>query len=926
MRVKTLSLLWASLFILSACSPGSDTSPINEDTDISIPVNEYKIAFLENDDVAKYASLELEEAFDDVLSEEVSSLDTKDQKIYLIKDSNLTNKYRISFEDKSIVVKSDTITGLICASKKIYEDISSNNNIVSNTLYQQNVEEEVRDLVKAKIMSYNVRTANDTLANGDTGSRAARAPRIAKAIMTWLPDTVGVQEANDDWISRLSSLLKPQYGYVGYGRNSNGTGESSGIYYNRDTVNVIEAYTKWLSDTPDVAGSHFSNYGGYNRIVTYAVFERISDGYRYLHVNTHLDLSKEPNALDARKIDELISPFKEYMPVFVTGDYNCSPEESYAGWAYDIMTNELGYSDPRFEVSDYIDINQYTFPQDGYSDNTNKKIIDFCLKANKGFYYTKYRVDLEPYSGDGVERPQLTSDHYPIYYEAIPYQPIKGFKKYKDEHLNVEIDNSFALHDHEYKLINSKSIYDNNITILAKNSEYAGGVINGAVNKTAYSSINISQEGGELNYKFNSDINGKADINLVMASSLNAMTGMQNLDDYISININDIPVDLHDINLRCSDVRQLYEWENLVLRDVDIVAGENNVVITTKNDTAPDQLLMEVFSHTSLTAIEVEHIDDPRDTLVNPHNVLRIEAENGKIIDPSGTIYADTEEKTLDEVNNPSGGKFVHGFEDSDVNNKRASITFIINASEAGKAVLSFGFGLDTSRWLSTMFDVQLNGISQAYYDDVLIPSYSFIQYYEWTTIPAIIMDLEEGQNAITLYYIGATKALKLDYIELDSEITIEEVKPNYSFFAANAATSCDGLTWNTTGAALPNDRLDETNGYYGSTKGKTFVYEISSEEEGMAVFYLYSARNKALTFNQQFSSFTVNDSADNVISFDNTIQYIGWYTYTENAFATLKLDKGVNVISFTIASGQSTNIAGIAFASASPIQLVASI
>lgn len=117
-----------------------------------------------------------------------------------------------------------------------------------------------------------------------------RKERVRYQILSHLPDTFGVQEASDNWMVYLRSELSGYYACVGIGRD-NGTGEHSAVFYAKDKFNLVDSGTKWLSATPDVSSKFESS--SLNRIFTYAILERKSDGARIMHLNTHFDHKSE---------------------------------------------------------------------------------------------------------------------------------------------------------------------------------------------------------------------------------------------------------------------------------------------------------------------------------------------------------------------------------------------------------------------------------------------------------------------------------------------------------------------------------------------------------------------------------------------------------------------------------------------------------
>ena len=127
-------------------------------------------------------------------------------------------------------------------------------------------------------MTFNVYTANQT----DT-----RKDRVINTILRYLPDTVGVQEADAIWMNELRTRLSDYYAIVGEGREGGNKGEAVPILYAKERYDLIESGTKWFTDTPDVpskmpGAEYYRNY-------TWALLEDKDTQARYLHLNVHLD-------------------------------------------------------------------------------------------------------------------------------------------------------------------------------------------------------------------------------------------------------------------------------------------------------------------------------------------------------------------------------------------------------------------------------------------------------------------------------------------------------------------------------------------------------------------------------------------------------------------------------------------------------------
>ena len=237
------------------------------------------------------------------------------------------------------------------------------------------------------IMSFNVWVG---------GRSDERNARVINMIERYAPDTFGVQEADHNWINTLNTAFSDRYDYVGIGRDGDTKGEYMAIFYLKDKYELLESGTKWLSDTPD----EISKYEGSmcNRIATYAILQRKSDGKVFVHVNTHLDFG-EPQTKQAKVLVGLTKQFGD-LPVFITGDFNCE-----AGTASFKTITAAGFV-PSSELAETANTG-VTYHD--YQDLTDAQyIIDICfVKPEKNMILT-YRVCHEKINGD------YASDHHPI--------------------------------------------------------------------------------------------------------------------------------------------------------------------------------------------------------------------------------------------------------------------------------------------------------------------------------------------------------------------------------------------------------------------------------------------------------------------------------------------------------------------------------
>lgn len=139
------------------------------------------------------------------------------------------------------------------------------------------------------------------------------------------PDSIGVQECIKAWANRLDAKIGDKYARVGvdcYGEDTGNFGTY--VYYRKDKYKPIASNTFWMSTTPDVPSQYNNAANMMNRTCTWVILENIKTGFRYVHVNCHLDWGDQTaNVVQMQMIRSLILRFEDMgYPVFATGDYN----------------------------------------------------------------------------------------------------------------------------------------------------------------------------------------------------------------------------------------------------------------------------------------------------------------------------------------------------------------------------------------------------------------------------------------------------------------------------------------------------------------------------------------------------------------------------------------------------------------------------
>ncbi|OLN96888.1 hypothetical protein CCHL11_02359 [Colletotrichum chlorophyti] len=222
---------------------------------------------------------------------------------------------------------------------------------------------------------------------------------------------IGLQEVLNNQLNDIQNGLGSGWAHTGVGRDDGKkAGEYSPIFYRPDSLRLIHSETKWLSTTPDVAGSISWNSGS-KRIVTIAVFEHIASGKRFIHANTHLDNASSQARTEGIKVvvSKIQAVQATYGPlgVSLTGDFNSDPN----GDAYRTLS-ATGFVDELYNLAtpdQRIGPNQLTYTT--FTPNNGGSRIDFIwLGPKSAKKYSVQRYEIISNNVDGM----LISDHRPV--------------------------------------------------------------------------------------------------------------------------------------------------------------------------------------------------------------------------------------------------------------------------------------------------------------------------------------------------------------------------------------------------------------------------------------------------------------------------------------------------------------------------------
>jgi len=184
------------------------------------------------------------------------------------------------------------------------------------------------DEAAVRCMSFNVRygTADDGI-----DAWPQRRSLAIDTIRDFAPDVLGVQEALSFQIAELRAAL-PELGCLGVGREADGGGEYSAIFFRSDRLDVAACDTWWLSDAPHEPGSR--TWGNsLPRICTWARFLDRRTGQRWCVLNTHWDHASQRAREESGRLMAkwLAERFAAAEPAIVMGDFNAAEESPAFG-------------------------------------------------------------------------------------------------------------------------------------------------------------------------------------------------------------------------------------------------------------------------------------------------------------------------------------------------------------------------------------------------------------------------------------------------------------------------------------------------------------------------------------------------------------------------------------------------------------------
>ena len=279
---------------------------------------------------------------------------------------------------------------------------TNSNSNQDETTTQSAAEIRESDNSKLIILSYNVAGPWGTFNNNT--HYTTRSVLFAQQIRDIYPDSFGTQEMNSYW-SGIVTMSMSSYAYYAVKRGGDVgdiKAETNAIFYLKNKYNLIANGTFWLTNTPDLQ----SKYDGAacNRICSWVILENKNTGYKYIHMNTHLDSdSADARLFGAQLIMSKLSAIKDAygnLPTVLTGDFNCT----IGSEPYNAVLNG-GLSDSRTLTSS----TSYETTYNNWDINTSgSEPIDHIFVSASDFSVTSFGLLEKSRNGN------MVSDHYGI--------------------------------------------------------------------------------------------------------------------------------------------------------------------------------------------------------------------------------------------------------------------------------------------------------------------------------------------------------------------------------------------------------------------------------------------------------------------------------------------------------------------------------
>ena len=223
-------------------------------------------------------------------------------------------------------------------------------------------------------------------------------------------DIFGAQEVLHNQLIDLLDGLNG-YAYVGVGRtDGKEKGEYSPIIYKKDRFSVESSGNFWLSEDMNAPGVKGWD-AACERVATWAIMRDKRSESRFFMLNTHLDhMGKVARHEGAKLVIEQVHKLSKGLPVFVTGDFNATPDDD----PIKVITNP----DDPWHLTHSRDIAELRYGIEGTFQNFGRIPVEEMQWIDYIFVSDKVRV-LRNGAITDHKGWQYPSDHLPVIAEVV---------------------------------------------------------------------------------------------------------------------------------------------------------------------------------------------------------------------------------------------------------------------------------------------------------------------------------------------------------------------------------------------------------------------------------------------------------------------------------------------------------------------------
>lgn len=162
---------------------------------------------------------------------------------------------------------------------------------------------------------------------------------LTQTLLKHGPSLIATQEGRIHQLNQLKSSLK-KFDLVDQHRSWIGERMYPSIFLERNKFEFIASGDMWLSETPDIAGSH-SFESAFPRLMTWTKIQIKETEENLFIVNTHLDHVKQETRLSQVKVlaQEIKRIWDKQSSLIIMGDFNDSP----ASKVREVLMNEFSF-------------------------------------------------------------------------------------------------------------------------------------------------------------------------------------------------------------------------------------------------------------------------------------------------------------------------------------------------------------------------------------------------------------------------------------------------------------------------------------------------------------------------------------------------------------------------------------------------------